>query len=90
MPTPLRVLIVEDSEADTELLRRELMRAGYDPACERVETADAMGAALDRQDWDIVISDYTMPRFNGIEGSEERRVGKECLSVCRSRWSPYH
>ena len=23
-------------------------------------------------------------------GSEERRVGKECLSVCRSRWSPYH
>jgi len=61
------VLIVEDSEADTELLRRELMRAGYDPTCERVETADAMGAALDRQDWDIVISDYTMPRFNGIE-----------------------
>jgi diguanylate cyclase (GGDEF)-like protein len=67
VPTPLRVLIVEDSEADTELLRRELMRAGYDPACERVETADAMGAALDRQDWDIVISDYTMPRFNGLE-----------------------
>ena len=24
------------------------------------------------------------------ERSEERRVGKECLSVCRSRWSPYH
>ena len=24
------------------------------------------------------------------DGSEERRVGKECLSVCRSRWSPYH
>ena len=23
-------------------------------------------------------------------GSEERRVGKECTSVCRSRWSPYH
>ena len=25
-----------------------------------------------------------------IQRSEERRVGKECLSVCRSRWSPYH
>src|SRR3546814_1329961 len=24
------------------------------------------------------------------EGSEERRVGKECVSTCRSRWSPYH
>ncbi|MDO8680804.1 MAG: EAL domain-containing protein [Acidobacteriota bacterium] len=67
MPKLLHALIVEDSEADTELLRHELMRAGYDPVCERVETADAMGAALDRQDWDIVISDYSMPRFNGLE-----------------------
>src|SRR3546814_13956082 len=25
-----------------------------------------------------------------IERSEERRVGKECVSTCRSRWSPYH
>ncbi|MCR4347453.1 MAG: diguanylate cyclase [Sulfuricaulis sp.] len=65
--TPLHVLIVEDSETDTELLLRELRRAGYDPVCERVETADAMSAALDGQDWDIVISDFTMPRFNGME-----------------------
>ena len=63
----MRVLIVEDSEADTELLLRELRRAGYDPVCERVETADAMRAALDRRGWDIVIADYTMPRFNGME-----------------------
>src|SRR3546814_13872718 len=28
--------------------------------------------------------------FNIIERSEERRVGKECVSTCRSRWSPYH
>ena len=68
-PTPafLSVLIAEDSEADTELLLRELRRAGYDPAWERVETADAMRAALDRQEWDIVISDFTMPWFNGME-----------------------
>ena len=26
----------------------------------------------------------------GAAGSEERRVGKECCTVCRSRWSPYH
>src|SRR3546814_20827253 len=26
----------------------------------------------------------------GAERSEERRVGKECVSTCRSRWSPYH
>src|SRR3546814_17236353 len=29
-------------------------------------------------------------RFNGSIRSEERRVGKECVSTCRSRWSPYH
>src|SRR3546814_8551604 len=26
----------------------------------------------------------------GVRRSEERRVGKECVSTCRSRWSPYH
>src|SRR3546814_14008146 len=29
-------------------------------------------------------------RNNGVARSEERRVGKECVSTCRSRWSPYH
>src|SRR3546814_4210240 len=29
-------------------------------------------------------------RHEGIARSEERRVGKECVSTCRSRWSPYH
>src|SRR3546814_10898264 len=29
-------------------------------------------------------------RFQGRLRSEERRVGKECVSTCRSRWSPYH
>jgi len=28
--------------------------------------------------------------IRGIVRSEERRVGKECLRLCRSRWSPYH
>lgn len=67
LPSPLRVLIVEDSEADTGLLLRELRRAGYDPVCERVETAETMRSALDNRDWDIVISDYTMPRFDGMQ-----------------------
>ena len=29
-------------------------------------------------------------RGKAVDGSEERRVGKECKSQCRSRWSPYH
>jgi PAS domain S-box-containing protein len=63
----LRVLIVEDSEDDALLLEIELQRAGYEPVCERVDTREAMSAALMGQQWDFVIADYVMPRFNGLE-----------------------
>ena len=43
----------------------ELRRAGYHLHSERVDTAEAMGAILARQPWDVVISDYTMPGFSG-------------------------
>lgn len=62
----LRVLIVEDSEDDTLLLVRELQKAGYEVIFQRVDTAEAMAAALDEQKWDIVISDYVMPKFSGL------------------------
>ncbi len=67
MGTPLRALIVEDSENDTLLLVHELRRGGYEPAYERVETLEGMKAALDKQHWDIVLSDYTMPLFRGTD-----------------------
>ncbi|MBI3805349.1 MAG: EAL domain-containing protein [Nitrospirae bacterium] len=66
MKKPLRVLIVEDSAEDAELLIAELRRGGYEPACERVCTADGLNAALDRQAWDIAFGDYSMPHFNGV------------------------
>ena len=62
----LRVLIVEDSEDDTVMLLRELGRAGYEVASERVETAEGMNAALDRAEWDVVLSDYNMPHFTAL------------------------
>ena len=70
MGIPLRVLIVEDSEDDALLLVRELQRGGYDVTFERVETAKAMAAALGRQEWDIVLADYTMPHFSGTAALE--------------------
>src|SRR5436853_7029416 len=62
---PLRVLIAEAPEDDARLLLRELQRAGFDPAYERVDSPTSMQAALDRQAWDLVIGDYSMPAFSG-------------------------
>jgi PAS domain S-box-containing protein len=65
--TPLRVLIVEDSEDDVLLLLRELKRGGYEVRHERVDTAEAMEKALSKGRWDVVISDYYMPGFRAPE-----------------------
>lgn len=67
MTKPLRMLIVEDSEEDMLLLLMELRRNGYEPEFERVETREAMSEALQRREWDVVISDYVMPRFSGLD-----------------------
>src|SRR5215831_3244886 len=66
-PRPLRVLVADDSENDAFLVLRVLKRAGYEPVHERVWSSPMMKAALQKQDWDIVISDYEMPGFGGFE-----------------------
>ncbi len=63
----LRVLIVEDSELDTRLMVRELERFGYAVQWQRVDTADGLQAALDREPWEIVLADFSLPRFSGLE-----------------------
>ncbi len=64
MAKPLRALIVEDNPDDAELLLRELRRGGYEVVSEQVETPHDMSAALEQRGWDVVISDYSMPRFS--------------------------
>jgi len=61
--TPLRVLLIEDSEDDAALVVRELSRGGYDPTWERVDTAAALAAALRRQPWDLITCDWMMPQL---------------------------
>ncbi len=67
MSTALQALIVEDSEDDTELLVRQLSAGGYAPVYTRVETGEAMQAELASKRWQIVFSDFTMPRFNAFD-----------------------
>jgi response regulator RpfG family c-di-GMP phosphodiesterase len=62
----LRVLIVEDSADDAELLAYELRRGGFAPVCERVETAVDMKAALARESWDVVVSDHSVLQFDSL------------------------
>jgi signal transduction histidine kinase len=75
----LRVLLVEDSEADALLLERKLARGGYDVVLERVETAAALQAALARDAWDIVISDFMLPQWNGMDALRIVRETSEGL-----------
>ncbi|KAF1035346.1 MAG: Signal transduction histidine-protein kinase/phosphatase DegS [Herbaspirillum frisingense] len=67
MSIPLRVLFVEDMEEDAVLMVRELKRGGFEPTWQRVDDETALLAALREQRWDIVISDYSMPTFSGVE-----------------------
>jgi two-component system, cell cycle sensor histidine kinase and response regulator CckA len=67
---PLRLLVIEDAPDDAELLRLELRRAGYDVTMQRVETLAGMTSALEQRQWDLVVSDHSMPgmtSFNALE-----------------------
>jgi PAS domain S-box-containing protein len=66
MSKPLRVLFVQDSEADAEVIAGELRRGGFDPSYERVDTQASFQAALQWKTWDVIIADYKLPRFNGL------------------------
>ncbi len=63
------MLIVEDDDDDAALLVRELNRS-FDPKAEHVATSAALRTALERQTWDIVISDWALPSFNGLDAFE--------------------
>ncbi len=66
MSASLRLLLVEDSEEDALLLIREITRGGFDVHNERVETPEVMADALINENWDLIISDYVLPRFSGL------------------------
>jgi PAS domain S-box-containing protein len=66
-PQPLNLLLIEDTEDDADLLVRQLQRGGYEVAFERVDNAAALQGALDRRGFDLIVSDYNMPSFTGVD-----------------------
>ena len=67
MENLLRVLIVDDTPDDARLVAMELEKGGYDVQFRRVDSARATRQALDSSPWDLIICDYFMPGFNGLE-----------------------
>jgi len=63
----LHVLVVGNSENDLKLMLAELRQRGYEAIPERVQTAAEFSAALRQHPWDVVLSDYVLPRFSGLE-----------------------
>jgi PAS domain S-box-containing protein len=72
MSKPLKLLIVEDSPNDAELLVERLRKAEFEPHWQRVETESDYLINL-RPDLDLIISDFTMPRFDGLHALELMR-----------------
>jgi signal transduction histidine kinase len=66
----VRLLCVEDSPDDFELIVREIERGGYRAAAVRVDTREGLEQALDQGPWDVVLSDYAMPHFSGEKALE--------------------
>jgi PAS domain S-box-containing protein len=76
MAETLRVLLVEDSEDDAILLKRELDKSGFKLVLQRVETEDGIRKALMKSEFEVVISDYVLPKFSGLDAL---RITREVL-----------
>jgi two-component system, cell cycle sensor histidine kinase and response regulator CckA len=70
----IRILMVEDSEADAELIRFELDRGGLEHFNRRVSTESEYLAALESREWDVILSDYHLPGFGGLKALEMLRA----------------
>jgi len=89
MPTPsgvehpLRVLMVDDSKNDCELIVRHLMRCGFTPRVRRVDNGPELRRALEQDSWDIIITDNKLPTLSGAEAfALIRAMGMNIPTLC--------
>jgi diguanylate cyclase (GGDEF)-like protein/PAS domain S-box-containing protein len=73
MGTSLRLLMIEDSDDDAQLLLVKLRRAGYDPDYVRVDSEAGLREALQDNSWQVVVSDFAMPGFSGLKALQVLR-----------------
>jgi PAS domain S-box-containing protein len=84
MGTKLKVLLIEDTESDAALNIQTLESAGYQVTSEIVTTASEMRAALEKTDFDLVLSDHNLPQFDSSAALaifKERKQDKPFIIV---------
>ncbi len=81
MKTELNILIIEDSDSDAFLIMHELDKIGKVTFIERVDNAKNLSSALDEKSWDLIISDYSLPRNDGINALEVIRSKNKDVPV---------
>jgi len=70
MENELNILLIEDNPDDALLLRRLFQKEALKAKVKQVDTAQDMSDALDTEKWDLIISDYSLPKFSGQEALE--------------------
>lgn len=76
----LKLLLVEDSPDDAEMLLLNLQKEDFDIQCRRCENAEDLTRALQENTWDIVLADFTLPEFSGPEALKITRAHDPDLS----------
>ena len=67
---PIRLLLLEDSESDAALILTQLRRGGFDPSYKRIEKREEFREELKVGSWDLIIADFNLPAFSGLEALE--------------------
>lgn len=73
----IRVLLAEDNVYDAELILHELTRVGFEVTSTRVDCADEFAKEVRENQWDLVLSDFSMPRFTGLDALHALRAVNE-------------
>src|SRR5437879_9592592 len=81
MTLPLRILLVEDNVADAELILRELKRAKLACVTQRVMTAAEFTGALQEFLPDLVLADFRLPAFGGLEALRILQQGRPTIPL---------
>jgi len=79
MNAKIKILLLEDNKSDADLLQYELKRSGFNFTATVVQTREGFESALESFDADIILSDYSLPSFDGLSAFKIKQ--KKCPDI---------